>query len=119
MIFSPEGDDVPDLTGEVEAGAGGVGPGEVSFSVADQEMAEAGVEAAELWEEAEFVAAEQQVGMAVVVDIGDEGGIDGGELDHGREALDAEAAVAFIEGDDGGAEVEGLDQGAVERGGGA
>src|SRR5580658_212200 len=118
MIFSLEGDDVPDLSGEVKTGMGGVGPGEVSFAVTEEQVAEAAVEAAELGKEAELIAAQEEIGMAVVVDVGDEGGVDRGELDHGGKALDAEAAVAFVEGDDGGAEVEGSYQGAVQLGSG-
>ena len=70
MIFSLEGDDVPDLSGEVETGAGGVGPGEMAFAVTEEQVAEAAVEAAELGEEAELITAQDEVGMAVVVDVG-------------------------------------------------
>ena len=44
--------------------------------------------------------------MAIAVEVGGEDGVDGGKLDHGGKALDAEAAVAFVECDNGGAEIE-------------
>lgn len=77
MIFSLEGDDVPDLSWEVETGMGGVGPGEVAFAVTEEQVAEAAVEAAELGEEAKLITAQNEIRMAVVVDVNAADRIDG------------------------------------------
>lgn len=101
MIFCGEDGDVPDLSGEVEAGAIGTETGEMTLSIAQEYIACRAVESSELWEESELVAAEDQVGMAVVIDIKALDSAYGRELDGGGESLDAEAAVALVEGDDG------------------
>jgi len=68
------------LSGEVETGSVGPRTGEIAFSVAQEDIAERAVESSELGEEAELIAAEDQIGMAVVIDIETLDGTHGREL---------------------------------------
>ncbi len=102
----------------MKPGAVGAQRGEISFAVAEQDVAGRAVEASELGEEAELVSTEDQVGVAVVIDIQTADGIDRGELHGGGQPLDAEAAAAFVEGDDGRGIVEQFYVRAVELFGG-
>ena len=117
MIFGRQQGDVADLSGEVEAGSIGAQTGEIAVAVPQEDIAGGAVEPAELGEEAELVTAEDQVGVTVVIDIETLDSAHGGELDGGWQPLDAEAAAAFIEGNDGRGEVELFDVRAVELSG--
>ncbi len=114
MIPPFQGGDVPDLARQKEAGFSGSDILELAVAIAGQDMSKAAVEASELRQESEFVAAEDEVGVAIAVEVGDEDGVDRGELHHGGEALDTEVAVAFIKGDNRGAEIECLYPGTIE-----
>ena len=77
MIFSAERGDIPDLSGEVQAGTVGGDVLKMSMAVAEEHMAEATVEAAELGEKAKFIAAQNEIRMPIVIDVRTEDGIDG------------------------------------------
>ncbi len=69
----------------------------MAVAVPEEQVAEAAVEPAELGKKAEFVTAQDEVRMAVMVDVEAADGVNRGKLDNRGKALDAEVAVAFIE----------------------
>src|ERR1700755_3070704 len=101
MIFSREDPDIPDLSGEIETGPFGFDPGEITFTVTQQDISEAGVETTELGQEAKLVTTQDKVGVTVPVNVKRGDGIYRRQLDLIGEAPDAEAASTFVKGDNG------------------
>jgi len=106
------------LTGELETGGVVAGVLELAMPFTEEDMSEAGVEPSELGQEAELVAAENEVGYAIAVEIDATGCIDGGELDRSGEPLEGELSMSFVKGDDRGGEGKLFDLCAVEQLGG-
>src|SRR5882724_9277267 len=115
MILIPDLGDIPDLSSQLEPGPFRTDPGEIPFSIIEQDMAKAGVQPAELWQEAGFVAPENQVGKAIAIEVHAMNGVHGRQLYHGGHWPYAEPPVAFIDGDDGRGVIELPDQGAVQH----
>ena len=115
MIFCLYGSYIADLSGELEPGGVIVDVLELSVSFTEEDMSEAGVESSELWQEAELIAAEDEVGNAIAVEVHAKGCIDGGELDGCGEPLECKLPMSFVKGDDRGGEGKLFDLSAVEQ----
>ena len=118
MIFLRNFCNVPDLAGQVESGLAGWDPGPLSVTVVEQYMSGAGVQSAELRQEAEFISSEHQVGRSVMVKVHAMDGADGGELYHGGEFPDGKFSRSVVDGNDGGGIIELSHEGVIEQGGG-
>lgn len=68
-VFSLNDANIPDLAVEFQAGPGGWQARKSSFAIAKQHIAFAGVKAAELGQESEIIAAKNQVGEAIAIQI--------------------------------------------------
>lgn len=118
MIFYPDRSNITDLSGELKPGGIVVDVLELAMSFTEEDVTEAGVEPAELRQEAKLIASEDDIGYAIAIEIDTAGSVDRGELDRRGESLEDKLAMPFIKGDDRGGEGKLFDLGAVEQLGG-